>query len=395
MGKAGRIAIWLGGVALAGVSTVVAASSALADRNPLPVLNLWPANGWAQASASDKLLRLQMVENEGKFPEDLPADIRRLAEAGYEREPLAYEAIRNLAIAAWLDGDETLSRKLFTGLDELTRRDSLGQFWQLEDDLRRQDIDGALARYDLILRTSSSARDRIIPQMVGLMTDARLVPPLAELLRERPLWEEWFWRAASRQPQVATNTARLREAIGAPDDELLGQYDPRLMENLLAMGDYTGAARLGEFFGADADAGSGGNLLGSTDERSAFRWQMPERGDVVSEFDGENGQLFLSALSGANGIVARRLVALRPGRYRLSLESEGTGEDALSVNLGCAAEGAGSSRRTRIGQSLASGAGPFPVPASGCAFQWVELLVRDTGDSGFDETIETLAISPA
>jgi hypothetical protein len=100
-----------------------------------------------------------------------------------------------------------------------------------------------------------------------------------------------------------------------------------------------------------------------------FNWQFPQSADGVAEPDGKGG-LTVLYYGRERAVLARQLIVLPPGAYRLAMRVEGGGSAGLlRWSVRCAD---GDAIIALVPLPVGAGAGTVQVP-DGCAAQWLEL----------------------
>lgn len=353
------------------------------QRNPRLALNWWPYSATARAAAASAMLQ----ERPGRQG---IAAARALALAALRREPVNAIASRTAGFTAMLSGDAQEARRFFEYSESLSRRDLPTQLWLIEDKVQRNDINGALRHYDRALRVSSEARSLLIPILVQASADRAIALPLSELLKARPLWWSAFVDALiteGRSPAaLAFIVHRLRLR---PDDA--GERE-RLAHALSTL---AGRGAIGEAYAIYRDARpepersallrNGG--FESGDSLGPFDWWLVDESGLAAvreRRDGSSGDFALSLVAGngRGGEVARQLLVLRPGRYRLTMRAGDIVGDPLArpiVQFACARGQQTSLAQIRLPTATSGGsriAETITVPSSGCEAQ---LLTISTG----------------
>ena len=107
--------------------------------------------------------------------------------------------------------------------------------------------------------------------------------------------------------------------------------------------------------------------------------------------------MVVSVMSGAHGVVARRLVQLAPGSYRVSASVSGLPSTAeLVARLRCASAG---NRSAAPDAELVDGesAGLVTASGGGCRYYWFELEARGPtgGAAAADFALDRVTLEPA
>ena len=407
-----RIAVgraWLGRAALVlalaagALWLVLGVTMAMVFARPLPQLayDWWPYSAEARAGVAASLL--QSGPTAAKLDQ-----ARRLSTDALRREPVSVAAARTLGLVAFMQGQEQESDRIFTFAESLSRRDIPTQLWLIERNVARNDIAGALRHYDRALRTSTSIREVLFPILVGAAADPSAGLPLARLVGTRPLWwsdyaEELFEKSESSRPILLT-LAHLHLRPNVEEElELIGLAIRRLVD----LHAFEAAHRVylsAQPRGANATALVRDGGFEGQSRLPPFDWEYrsePGLSGYVQQRDGGQTALFISGESGRSGHVARQLLLLRPGRYRLSAQTGDVAADGTSrplVAIGCAGTNSTQLARIRFPATVEGGgavSGTFAVPAGNCTAQWLTIETAASLDSlTTTPWIDSIAVRP-
>lgn len=346
---------------------------------------LAPYDGRVTARVAQKLLTPDMQADDRAAAE-------RLARLALRQDPTAVRAVITLGLTAQLRGDTAGARRLFAYADALSRRELQSQLWGIEDAVARNDISGALRRYDIALRTSRSAPGLLFPVLAMAVDDPNIRPALAKTLARDPVWGPSFilYSSAHSPPRAATIFFKELPSAGVQVTE-----EPRArLINRLIQGNFL------------ADAWSYYSASGRSFDRrmsrdphfnaklaipTPFDWTPVDTAGINSLIQpGEDAGLFdFSAPATVGGPVLMQMQMLTPGNYQLEGRSIGIDQPESSRPywvLSC--HGGGELGRVVLpnsGEANGAFSGRFSVPA-GCQAQSLTLVVRPsdlvTGVSG-------------
>jgi hypothetical protein len=321
------------------------------------------------------------------------AEAAALAREAVRQSPVSLPAARTLGTLAEAQGDNARAARLMAYADKLSRRDLLTEMWFIEDAVRRDDVAGALHRYDIALRTDRQAEGLLIPHLVQAATHDWMVPYLADLLRSDPEWGSDFADALIDAEIPAADKVRLTERLrgtrwfGAP---FRGEFIGSLVQN----GQYALAARV-----ARKAPGYDQRLRRAFDLPATpgpFNWKLAGDYQITTSFDGagEGRSLSIEISPDFGGTAAKVVTMLPAGRYRLDSALAGSlpAKTSAAWTVACAGR-AGTPLATldlREARSVA-----LAVPA-GCDAQQVSLLVQSasTGPDAIRLSVADLAIVP-
>ena len=356
--------------------------------DPALALRIDPANSEVQASRAEQLLRESPANR---------AAAEALARRALRRSPVSAAGARMIATARDVAGDPASARRLIAYAASLSQRDLPTQVWLIQDAVQHNDVPRALHHYDIALRSSDASKPLLLPVLVSALSQPAVVAGLVDTIAARPEWAPGFLAQAAHESQdmggLAALIARLARrgypipiAVVAESSRRMadaGRYD--LAWNVYA------AAHPQAVRAAIHDPGF--QRLGSID--GPFAWTVvPGNGlSVEQRRYGAQGALSYRVQTGAGGMVARQLLMLAPGGFRLSgaVPERADGSAPPALRLTCA--GSGQPIAT-IAADKPGFAQPFVVPAD-CPAQWLDILV-DGGDNplGASGAIGGLKVSP-
>ncbi len=321
--KAGRVQraalIVLGAAAGLWLSLAVTLPAVYQELSPDLSIGGWPASLDVRVRQANDLL-------EGKAAPDRDAGIRALALAA-NGEPLEASGFRDLGLVVDSSGDHERARQLFAYAHSLSRRDVPTEMWMIEDRVVAGDIPGILTHYDHGLRTSKQLQTVLMPTLVTASAEPLIAQPLGRLLAQRPPW--WiqfadYLAAGITNPDTATTL--IGQLKLDPDDAREGGDLVAAIGRLVNLGAYQQARTL-----SLQAVGARGPALpavanGSFEGREGlppFGWQYVDDPNLTAApepREGAAGSMALSLITEADhsGTVAKQMILLAPGRYRLS-----------------------------------------------------------------------------
>jgi hypothetical protein len=383
--------IAIGALLLLWLSAAISIAGATRELRPDFALRLWPGDGLALAALADRILLSRPTDPAAA------AQARSLAEAALAREPTSVRAARILATLS--RSPETMEAR-FAYARRLSRRDLLTNLWFIEAAVQHDDVPGALAQYDVALRTSSRAPQVLFPILNPALAQRHLQTPIASLLATGSAdWVPDFVDFALAEGSQIGNLGRV--IVRQP--EILARLQPARQARLIALladqRQFDVGARLYRAL-SGTDAAGGGDLgLTIGGEWPPFDWLTASSGDhgVSQTADG----LRAFSQNGSRASVTRRLVRLPAGDYALRststlVSAEGTGGVVWSV--ACARGQSAPLAILPIGDrpgSRQTRSASLRVPA-GCDWQWLTLEVSSALDGPrFEIDISSVRIDPA
>ncbi len=387
-------------VGVAGVTTLtvfnLSAAGAWQSADPRQAIARAPWDAGVNANMSALLLSVGRT-----------GEARLLAEAALGREPVNVVALRTLGRIADEEGEQDRALLLIERAQRLSRRDQPTQLWLISRDLRNAEFAGAIRNFDIALRTSGRSWGSLLPLLAGATADSRILAPLLDQLEQEPRWKVNFLQT------LATTGPRLDHAVALSR----GRLDPavpreravidRLLARLTQAREFDLAWQLHRELSADLQVEAGNVRDGGFEAISGFGpfdWMVATGSDLAAmrqaRPDGEGHALGLVAYNNRTGEVARQLLRLSPGRYRLELEMgaiPATPFERPTLRLACAeAQDGGdflSFRPEDAGEEARRVGGVFTVPA-GCRWQWLLISIAGGDGAARDDTpwIDNIAI---
>lgn len=310
-------AVVAGGAVVAAAAGVHAAAMATRQNRPQLAVALLDN----EPDALNRLASLELAERSAK---GRPAPrARALARRSLKSQALNPTALRTLALTR---GGAVLGTKVDYRLVHLSnvvsRRDFGTQALLIQEAAEKKDVAGVLRAYDTALRTKQDSQQVLFPQLVKAMELPGMVPLFAPFVRDRPDWLSPFLVYAVVTSDHPGLFARLLRANGgAAGLDRAREIEIGLVNRLIAVErDYSEARR---FYLSTKSARA--SVLGSPaigidslePASNGLLWQLfdqPGRGAEA---------LALTAIAayaegGRSGPVARKVLYLDPGRYKLT-----------------------------------------------------------------------------
>lgn len=318
-------------------------------------------------------------------PRQTNGALRDLAVATVDA-PLIVKGFSSLGLMAGTQGRRAESRQLFLYAHTLSRRDAATELWMIEDRVAAHDIDGALRHYDHGLRTSKRLRTMLIPILVRAASEPLVAKPLGSIIARRPPWRIAFAEQfVGDFGNPATTSTLIRQLRLDPDEPRERAILVAAMARLVSIGAFEDAQKVWRHVARPDSVGRSLLIDGSFEQGGQlppFAWQLvdePGLAAVSEPRQGAKGRRALSLLaqSGRAGTVAKQLVLLKPGSYRLSGiagQVPGDAAERPTVSLACAA----SPDQPVLAIKLPAGeeprrfTGKFAI-TRGCPAQWLAI----------------------
>jgi|GEM_PF-5084628 len=365
--------------ALAWVSASSSLTNALARRSPEAAAQLWPANGFATASAASAILAKANAGRDGTAKLTVPTAVRGLAERAILAEPASVQGVRNLALFHQANGDNPRAATLMRLAVRLSARDTAANMWLVEAYLRGGDLDRALTLIDATLRTDTSAGALLLPRLAQLLEQPGAAPVMRGLLQDNPPWGHDYWSAVIEAGNAPIQAADLRGSLHRQGVPLAAGHDARLIEQLVEAHSFAAAFALY-------------NQVRGAAQFPPIDWKLADgRGIAVSR--SPDGTIRASALSGSVGVVAQRLIALPRGRYTMHIESSAA-SGQLVARLTCAElQGA---RTLAVDIPITQNTQASFDQTTACRYAWLTLSLDPTSTQADPSiTIGSVSLRPA
>ncbi len=378
-------AVPLGYLVLHGVAIAVAAPAAA-----LPPSNYGPLLKLGMRAARDPRRKVS-TEN---------IDMAKRALAAI---PLAYQPFFITGKAAEQTGDFARAAALF---EEARRRRPNSPSVRLQLVAlyaRAGNYSGMMAELEVMLALSSDARPRLLPELVKASRAGEGRKMMAALLAKRPAWAEEFVNAAVDQklaPEHASDLVRLTAAEG--------RRLPAALEGKLLVGSLVAAGRYGEARSEwlrllppnqrERHALIADGQFDGAKIPEPFHWVLHDldvgRAEIVRA-EGLSG-LEMSYFGGRIAVLAEQKLALRPGRYTLSVSArspDGAAMGDFSWRITCVPSGheVGQARLARLKADYSTVKVGVVVPAAGCGGQTLN-LVAEPGEAPRPTVIQIAAV---
>jgi len=279
--------------------------------------------------------RLKTVEL-GAPAAKLAADSKRIL----EHSPYEVVALRNIGIIAASNDDEKGAARLLDIAARLSLRDYLTHAWLLDYRFRTNQVAPAVKEADLLLRQDDQNWPVILPALIALSRDPRIIDPLARTLATRPYWRGTFiTRLGSDNPYPDATFALLTrlKAIGsaASKDEL----DPYFIKSADRLSPSQLFAQWVALLPPSAQSASKGLLregdFAGLDASPPFGWRLyPAEGVYAERGTGPAGMgsaLYVSYSGERDTVFANQQLVLPAGHYRFA--GRVYAEDAIDAGV--------------------------------------------------------------
>ncbi|HVM21989.1 MAG TPA: hypothetical protein VM308_01635 [Sphingomicrobium sp.] len=361
------------------------ASSSLAAYQPEQAARWWP--GSPSAEISHGMIRIAAAS---RARQPVPPEVLERIYAAEGRAPLDPQGFLVRGVEAQLTGDNRAAELAFRAAQWRDPRSIPAAYFLADHNLRLGRVQDALRQVGALARLAPGGATTVAPYIATFARDRRNWPLLKEFFRSEP-----GLRSAALSALAAdAGNADAVLALTDPDRQSQRDWLPKLLHTLVQARQYERAHAI--WSRLSAVRGSGGSLHDpSFSDRTSpppFNWSLDSSTVGLAERQ-LGGRLHVLFYGQQDGVLARQLVLLRPGTYRLtmSLLGEKDRAQALSWNVRCDQS---SAPFASIALDAAARGWSFTVPAS-CPAQWLELSGRSADVSQqSDITIAGLRLTP-
>lgn len=338
------------------------AVNALVDRRPDAAARVWSGHPAAQASLG--MTQIGRAARQGK---PAPGSVLTMMDDVALKAPLAPEPFLVRGVQAQLASQPSLALQAFTAAERRDPRALPAHFFLAGLDFRSGDAGHGLKEIAVLARLSPLGLGNLSPYLAAYAQNRSTWPQLREMFRANPDLEETTLETLASDPRNADTVMALsNEASRNPK---LG-WVPGLLYGLVGSRDYERAHAL---WASISHVQSGSSTLydpgfSQTNAPPPFNWDLTSSTVGLAERQ-PGGKLHIIFYGREDGVLARQLLLLAPGQYRMSMAVGGQGR-SLTWSLRCDRTQA---PFTAIPLDVA-GAKPwsFTVPPD-CPAQWLEL----------------------
>lgn len=363
------IAVPLIAVALAALVVRVAIVEAYSDKAPAVAAAVWP--GHPSITLESGLTRIGNDVREGR-----PVG-RGLVESMIDtavRAPLAPEPFLVRGVDATLRGQAGLAGRSFVAARDRDPRSVAARYFLADHFLRTGHARQGLNEISALTRLIPGSLSGIGPYLAAYARDPEAARAVRSMLRQNPELGPVVLNALAADARDASLAMSLWPGDGS---DRLQPWQNRLLNSLIAAGRYRDAKsawmRFTRRSGKDEELALADFVATG---QGPFGWTLVSGSSGVAEAEAE-GKLRVIYFGRDDIVLANRVLMLRPGRYRLSMQVNGRAAPtgSLEWTIGCLPSG---KEIARLG--LASGfiRTSFDVQAGDCDAQRIKLAATST-----------------
>lgn len=343
-----------------------AAVGALAEDKPHSAANFW--RGHPAVEAQLGMTEIAAATGKGRpVPQSALDLLRKSARAA----PLAAQPFLVRGVEAQLAGNGELARAAFIAAERRDPRGLAAHYFLAEQDLRSGDVAHGLNELGVLARLAPNGPLAVAPYLAKFARDRRHWPALRALFKREPAVADFALANLTADPANAATIVALSEPAKAGTTSA---WLAPLLDSMTAAGDYAKARAL---WATSAKVGAAGGdslfdpAFSDPGPPPPFNWALTSSSVGLAERR-RGGSLHAIFYGQQDGALARQLLVLRPGKYRVAMRVAGDPARiaALKWSVTCAkAQAPVASVSLAV---AARQAWTFAVPAS-CPAQWFEL----------------------
>jgi hypothetical protein len=340
-----------------------AAVDALAEFQPQLAAKAWPGH-------PDVDLSMGMVDIATAMRDRKPVDSRifRLIDEAATKAPLSPQPFLVRGVQAQIAGNAVLAEQAFVAAQRRDPRSVPAAYFLADHYFRSGDAVHGLDQVVILARLSPNGVQSVAPYVAAYAQDRSTWPQIRKIFRSEPMLEDAALAVLAQNPANA-------DAILALADQshrnARSFWLTPLLASLVKAGQY-GRARAIWASVSRVRLGPGTLLydgdFSASEPSPPFNWELASSTVGLAERQ-PGGRLHAMFYGQEDGVLARQLLVLPPGTYRMSLRVAGNPK-ALSWTVRC------TNAQSELGRvplgALAAHGWEFQVPA-GCAAQWLEL----------------------
>ncbi len=342
------------------------AVNALAEPNPITASAFW--NGHPQVE-----IGLSMVEiaRAARARAAAPESAFARMEDAARKAPLAPESFLVAGVRAQLLGDRTAAKRAFLAAEWRDPRSLPAHYFLAEQFLREGDGGRGLREVAALANLAPGGVARSAPYLAAFARNRANWPAMRAMFRANPAIEDAaLWQLAGNSENASALLAVASPRQRQPDSPWLS----RLLETLVRERSYSKARALWAS-ASGIHPGSEPLLFDSgfstPKPPPPFNWVLTSSTVGLAERQ-PGGRLHAIFYGQEDGVLARQLLVLKPGSYRISMRLLSDPNDARALKWAVTCVGASAPLASATLDAVASRGLTLEVPA-GCPAQAIEL----------------------
>lgn len=340
-----------------------AAVQAWSETEPRRAVQVWDHHPEARLSLG--IIRIAEAMRDRKtVPADAFADI----DDGALRSPLSPEPFLVHGVQASMSGKGVAAEQDFEAAQRRDPRSLSAAYFLADRYFRTGDAAHGLNQIALLSRLAPGGTTSMAPYLAAFAKNPANWPQMKTLFHSEPRLGQAALEVMARDP---SNASAILALADAGQRQAKATWVPLLMASLNGQGQYVAARRIwASVSGVTLNPGDLIFDAGFTQSAPTppFNWDLASSTVGLSERRG--GALHVMFYGQDDGMLARQLLLLPPGQYRLTMrvQAGSTHPEALVWTMTCD-KGA---ELSRITLDQAAKGWQFQVPAN-CPAQWIEL----------------------
>lgn len=356
-------------LALVAAWSVIATAfvDAFAARQPAKAAWIWPGHPSVILASGLEQVGLAAAAGEKADPRTVGRMLAASAKA-----PLAPEPFLVRGVEQQLAGRNLVAGRAFLDARRRDPRSVAARYFLADHYLKSGQTRLGLREVSALARLVPQSIDALAPQLAAFARTPGAAPAVKAMLRDHPILELNLLRTLAAD---AANSRLILALWNGQRDDDHKIWQRQLVSNLVEAGRFDEARSAWLRFeprpdrrGALVDPDFSGSAL------PPFGWAFESGASGVAEPEGA-GRLHVIYYGRENVSLARQLLTLGPGNYRLSMRVDGAGPAAKSLAWGVRCLPSGDQIGSLNVSSARRGAlvGDFAVPTAGCRLQRLEL----------------------
>lgn len=329
------------------------------------------ARAWSSHPSSELWLGLTEIGLSARRSAPVAPSTLNLVWDAARKAPLAPEPFLVRGVQAQLAGNQRVAEQAYLAAKLRDGRSIPARYFLAEHYFRNGDAPSGLREIAVLARMVPNGVTNLAPYVAAYAKDPRNRARLQSLFRSDPMLEQAALSTLASDPRNSGLILGLATpSVSAP------QWAGVLIQSLIAAGQYDEARRIwtktARVRSATDQTIFDAGFAGS-DAPPPFNWTLTSSTVGLAERQA-GGRLHVIFYGQEDGVLARQLLLLKPGRYRLAMRVAGdpSGASALSWTLMCAGSNAVLLSLPLSDPKRAASGLAFDVPAN-CAAQNLEL----------------------
>ena len=337
-----------------------------ADESPESAARLWPAHPKAEISSA-----MVQIGRAARLGKPAPPTVFTTLSDAARKAPLAPEPFLVRGVEAQLAGNQALALRAFDAAERRDPRSLPAHFFLADALFRSGDSRRGLQEVGILARLAPNGLASVGPYIAAYARDPRNWPQLRALFR------------SNREMETASLMALAADASNADAVMALADPDRRgpeavwlapLLNSLVAAHQYAKAKAI--WTNVSRVRRAAASLVydaAFSDPRppAPFNWSLVSSTVGLAERQ-PGGGLHVIFYGHDDGVLARQLLLLAPGRYRVTMAASGVAADDRALNWSIRCDTSQRPFSAAPVDVAASRGWTFTVPAA-CEAQWLEL----------------------